>query len=134
MGPGSEIKGVKFTIPGTMAQDTNLSSDSSISIEELPSAQICTPSQFLSQAPTNTQTVTDNNIVYSVGSISDAGAGNRYEETIYIPSNSSTCIAIRYFIHYAVYENFEPGTVTEFDKQALVNQFDAIRRTLTIQD
>ena len=134
MGPGYEIKGVKFTIPGTMAQGTNLSSDSSISIEELPDAQICTPSQFLSQTPTNIQAITDNDTVYSVGSTSDAGAGNRYEETIYIPNNNDSCIAIRYFVHYAVYENFEPGTVTEFDKQALISKFDEIRRTLEIHN
>ncbi len=61
-----------------------------------------------------------------------AGAGNRYEETVYATPSMSSCVAVRYFIHYVAIENFPDDTVKAFDQEALLNQFDQIRRTLTI--
>src|SRR3989344_7177977 len=40
--PKKPILGVKFTIPGSMATGTNLSSDTGISVEQLPRAKNCT--------------------------------------------------------------------------------------------
>jgi hypothetical protein len=134
LGPDKDIVGIKFTIPAACTAWTNLSPDSYLSVEEIPQvmppAQECSAELFLERA--TAVEVTDRGITYSVASSIGAGAGNRYEETVYAFLGTNPCIAVRYFIHYGVIENYPEGAVHEFDKQALLNQFDAIRRTLVI--
>ena len=136
LGPGRDISGIKFTIPASVATGTNLASDTYLSVEEIPQANSpgngCTEALFLDQQGAATSTVVDKDTTYSVASSTGAGAGNRYEETVYALPGTNPCIAIRYFIHYGVIENYPAGMVHEFDKQALLNQFDAIRRALTV--
>jgi membrane-bound inhibitor of C-type lysozyme len=131
LGPGKGIYGTKFTIPASLAQGTNLGSDSYVSVESIPQAQTCDASLFV-QSGAKVHTVTDSGTDYSVASTSDAGAGNRYEETVYAIPGTNPCIAIRYFIHYSAIENYPPGQVQAFDEAALMSQFDQIRRTLTL--
>jgi len=130
LGPGKDIPGVKFTIPLSMKTGTNLGSDSYVSVEEILKTQTCTASLFLDQGKTHA--LTDGNVTYSVASSTGAGAGNRYEETVYATPITDGCLAIRYFIHYSVLENYPLGTVKQFNKQALLNQFGAIRHSLII--
>jgi membrane-bound inhibitor of C-type lysozyme len=135
-GPGKEITGVSFTIPASVAEGTNLGQDSYLSVEEIPQEKDCSVNLFLDPGALGAfkpATATDNGITYSVASSTGAGAGNRYEETVYAVPGTNPCIAVRYFIHYSVIENYPPGTVKEFNKQALLGEFDAIRRTLVIQ-
>ncbi|MBZ0228141.1 MAG: hypothetical protein K8F58_06775, partial [Bauldia sp.] len=73
---------------------------------------------------------TEDDTEYSVASLTDAGAGNLYEETVYALAGTSPCLAVRTFIHSANIGNFDPGTVTEFDKAALTAESDAIRKTV----
>ena len=139
-GPGKDISGIKFTIPASVATGTNLSADSYVSVEEIPKTQDCTASLFLDQPGTflgqsralAAQTITDGGTTYSVASSTGAGAGNRYEETVYAIPGTNPCVAVRYFVHYGVIENYPPGMVSEFDKQALLAEFDRIRRTLVV--
>ncbi|MBC7836435.1 MliC family protein [Acetobacteraceae bacterium] len=126
------INGVKFTIPATMATGTNLSSDTGISVEWLPRAKSCTGDIYL-LANVKASKITENGIEYSMASSSDAGAGNRYEETVYAIASSTPCIAIRYFIHYSALENYPTSTVREFDRAALIAAFDKIRQSLTLK-
>ena len=134
LGPNKDIHGVKFTIPSTLAVGTNLGPDSYVSVEQMPTAKTCDASYFVDPASSmKPTTVVDHGVTYSMTTASDAGAGNRYEETVYAISGTSPCTAVRYFIHYAAIENYTPGAVTEFNKQALVNEFDQIRRTVVIQ-
>ncbi|MFA5169623.1 MAG: MliC family protein [Candidatus Paceibacterota bacterium] len=132
LGPNKEINGVKFTIPSDIKNGTNLSNDSGISIESIPNIQNCNAGLFLSDS-SNIKTVTENNTEYSFASSTDAAAGNRYEESVWTLSNNNSCIAIRYFIHYGAIENYPQDTIKEFDKTALINQFDKIRQTLIVQ-
>jgi len=133
MGPGKDIGGIKFTIPKSTAAGTNLGSDTYLSVEEIPQVQAkdCAAKLFLGEGSTES-TVTDIGTTYSLGTLMGAGAGNRYEETVYAIPGTNPCIAVRYLIHYGVIENYPPGVVTEFNKQSLLNQFDLIRRTLLI--
>ena len=75
--------------------------------------------------PTTTPGVTYE-VLYSTG----AGAGNFYEETVYLLSH---CQAIRYFIHSSNIYNYDPGTIKEFDHDALIKTFDQVRRTYYYQ-
>lgn len=130
LGPGKEINGVEFGISKSIATGTNLSSDSYISVEQISGTQSCTADLFLDQV--KAQILKEGNTTYSFASSIGAGAGNRYEETVYAIPGTSPCTAVRYFVHYSVFENYPPGSVNQFDKQALLKQFDAIRHTLVI--
>lgn len=125
------IAGVKLTIPMTMATGTNLSADSFMSIEQLPRAKSCTADIYLA-ANVRSATVTDFGKQYSIASSSDAGAGNRYEEIVYAYPESQPCTAVRYFIHSTAIENYPEGTVREYDRAALIDTFDTIRRSLLL--
>lgn len=134
LGPDKSIGGVKFTINPAIAAGTNLARDTYISLEEIPRADTCKSSLFLPSGPMNhaPRTVTDHGVSYSVATSTGAGAGNRYQETVYAIPGTNPCVAVRYFIHYAVLENYSPGKVKAFDKSALLGQFDAMRRTLIL--
>lgn len=132
LGPNDYIAGVKFTIPDSASSGTNLGSDSYISVEQLPKTPDgCTAADFVYPG-TEVKTVSDADTEYSYAFSNGAGAGNRYDETVYALPGTNPCTAVRYFIHYSVFENYPPGAVKEFDEQALVKEFDSIRRTLII--
>ena len=136
-GPGKDIGGVKFTIPSSLAQGTNLGKDSYFSVEELASSTslsgTCSAKQFLELGPgEQVKMLKEGDTAYSFASSTGAAAGNRYEEEVFAIPGTTPCMAVRYFIHYGVFENYSPGSVREFDEAALLAQFDAMRRTLTL--
>ncbi|MHB8660777.1 MAG: hypothetical protein ACYC75_02465 [Minisyncoccota bacterium] len=131
LGPGKDISGVKFTIPSSIATGTNLNTDSYLSVETIPQAKACAADLFLDQGAV-ARAVMEGTTNYSVASSTGAAAGNRYEETVYALPGTNPCVAVRYFIHYGVLDNYPPGTVRAFDRDALLAQFDAIRRTLIV--
>ncbi len=124
LGPGREIHGVAFTVPPSMTAGTNLSSDTKISVEYLNDAT-CTAASFLDNGQP-LPSPTDSVYSFDVKTTTGAAAGNRYEEIVYALSD---CKAIRYFIHYGVIENYDPGAVREFDRAQLQNIFDSIRKS-----
>jgi hypothetical protein len=129
LAPGKEVHGTKYTIPSNVADGTNLAHDTYISYEELPGATGCTPNQFLEDVQEVKEVVDDGN-TYLVAHNVGAGAGNRYDETVYVFKGYTPCTAIRYYIHYGVIENYPEGAVKAFDQDALVASFDSVRRTL----
>ena len=132
LGPGKDINGVKLTIPESMTIETNLSKyDTGISVEQISQTTNCNASNFLYDGA-KVETITDNDITYSVGTGNDAGAGNFYEEKVWAFPDTNPCIAIRYFIHSTNIGNYDPKTVKEFDKEKLLMQFDEIRRSFII--
>lgn len=132
MTPERNIGGVKFTIPASLADGTNLGHDTYLSIERLSGLKECSASAFFYDA-TVSKMLTENSVAYLVASSTGAGAGNRYEETVYAIAGTNPCLAVRYFIHYSVFENYPAGTVREFDKQALLKQFDQMRSSLVLK-
>ena len=139
-GPNKLINGVKFTIPASVAMastsspqaGTNLSSDTYLSIEQLPRAKKCTGDIYLT-ASVVAQNITENGTDYSFASSTGAAAGNRYEEHVYALATSSPCTAVRYYIHSTNIGNYPAGAVREFDKAALLTEFDKIRASLVLQ-
>ena len=130
--PEENIKGVSFSIPLSIATGTNLSPDSYIAVESMPNVKTCNARMFMSQNASSA-VITDGTITYSKAITGDAGAGNRYEETVYSPQGTKNCFAVRYFVHYGVLENYPANSVKEFDKTKLINTFDTIRRSLEIK-
>lgn len=130
--PQRAFSGVKFTIPVTKTEKTNLASDTYLSVEQIPNSVTCEAGAFLdSSEPKGLEEYNGHkyNSAYSIG----AGAGNRYEETVYATTYNGGCIAVRYFIHYGVIENYPEGSVTEFNKEDLLKLFDSIRKTLVLK-
>ncbi len=132
LGPGKQIAGTSFTIPKRIWQGSNLSGDTYLSVETLAGAGPCTAARFLDGGEP-AKPLTDDGIAYSVSTLSDAGAGNSYEQTVYAVRKSSPCTAVRTVIHSTNIGNYDPGTVTEFNRDALVSQFDKIRRSLKLK-
>lgn len=132
LGEKNTIPGVSFTIPEHDSGGTNLGHDTAISVEEKKGSTSCTPQDFLGTQAT-TQTITEGDTEYLVGTTMDAAAGNRYEETVFIQKDITPCRAVRYFIHYGVFENYPTGTIKEFDKESLLREFDSIRKTLILR-
>lgn len=130
--PGETIAGVKFTIPQAMSQGTNLSKDSYISVEHITNAKKCTGDMFL-EGEHLVAKVVEKGLTYSVASTTGAAAGNRYEEIVYATGGKTMCLAVRYFIHYGVFENYPAGTVKEFNKKALIDTFNTIRTSITVK-
>lgn len=128
---GKPIFGVKFTVPESMATSTNLSSDTYVSVETLPRANACSGDIYL-PADVRATSETYGGVTYSVASSSDAGAGNLYEEFVYALPDSQPCTAVRYFIHSTQLGNYPDGTVTAYDRAALIAAFDSIRRSVTL--
>lgn len=131
LGDKKPIYGVQFKIASTTAAGTNLAADTYLSVEEIPQAKSCDASLFIYPGVA-TSTLEENGTTYSIASSTDAGAGNRYEEHIFAIPGTNPCVAVRYFIHYSVFENYPPGSITRFDEGKLIAQFDAIRRSLSI--
>jgi hypothetical protein len=129
--PSKPIQGVSVTIPFAMATGTNLSADTYLAVEQLPRANNCSGDIFVT-ANVRASELTENGVAYSVATSSEGAAGNRYEETVYALKDSKPCTALRYVIHYSEIANYEPGAVREFDKTAILREFDTIRRTLLV--
>jgi len=130
-GPKKLINGVKFIIPASMATGTNLADDTYLSVETLPRAKNCTGDIYLS-GDVVPQTLMENGVQYSVANSSGAGAGNRWEESVYAIMGSTPCTAVRYLVHFGVIENYPVGAVHEFDRATLLADFDKIRQSLTL--
>ena len=130
LGPGKDISGVQFTIPASKAFGTNLSTDSYISIEQIKNTTDCNAALFVDDPGAKATSLDEENGTgYSYITTTGAGAGNRYEETVYAFPGTSPCLALRYFIHYGVFENYPKGSIKEFDSTALHKEFNAIRQT-----
>lgn len=125
------IDGVKFTVPTKMATGTNLSGDTYLSVESIPNTQLCSADLFM-ENNVATSTFSDNGVLYSTATSSEAAAGNRYEEKVFAIVGTNPCIAVRYQVHYGVMESYEPDTVREFNAGALISEFDSIRRTIVV--
>jgi hypothetical protein len=123
------IEGFRVGVPADMATGTNLSADTYVSVEQLPNARLCTGDIFL-KANVKANNVTEAGVTYSVASSSEGAAGNRYDEVVYALKDSTPCTAVRYFIHSTAIGNYPVGSVTEFSREALMNEFDQIRRSL----
>ena len=127
------IEGVKFSIPFEVATGTNLSSDSYISVEKIPNPiNKCDANFFLNDDSKLIQVVTIDGREFSVASSTGAGAGNRYEETIFATKAESSCIGVRYFIHSTVFENYPDGSINKFNKDELIDTFNKIRDSLIL--
>ncbi|MDE3156618.1 MAG: hypothetical protein KGN76_16070 [Acidobacteriota bacterium] len=132
-GPDADIPGVAFDIPASLAKGTNLSADrTGVTVDHVDAGGACTAARFLAD-PQDLHDVTDRTGTWSVATMTDAGAGQYYDMTVYARKGPAGCLAVRYVIHSSNIENYEPGAVKPFDRAALVALFDKIRATFAIR-
>lgn len=62
-----------------------------------------------------------------------AGAGNLYQQEIYRMVNNNVCYEVIYFIHSTNVQNYAPGTVIQFDRNAVLQQLYGVFSTFTIK-
>jgi hypothetical protein len=132
-GPDRDIPGVAFDIPARLAAGTNLSTElTGVTVDHVDRDGTCTAERFLAD-PQDLHEVTDRFGIWSVAAMTDAGAGHRHEMTVYARQGPTACLAVRYIIHSLNIENYEPGTVKAFARQALIALFDRIRGTFALR-
>jgi membrane-bound inhibitor of C-type lysozyme len=132
VGVDKPIRGVKFAIPQDLAKGTNLKTTSYISVETLGDEEKCRAERFLGH-PQQVISLSDSRRSYSVALMVDAGAGNRFEETVFAIPDSKPCMGVRYYLQWGNIAHYPTGAVKEFDKKMLIEQFDSIRRSLTLK-
>ncbi|HUO56379.1 MAG TPA: MliC family protein [Candidatus Paceibacterota bacterium] len=119
----AEIKIPQSYLPGTNFGDATFTVGTSAD----PSALATCLSYNPTGGPkTPEATTTINGTQFTVFQSHDAAAGNRYDTTSYRTSMGSQCYAVEYTIHYAVFQNYPPGTVKQFDESALKAQLDGV--------
>jgi hypothetical protein len=132
-GPDHEIHGVAFQIPQTLAKGTNLSSSlTGVSVDTVPAGRACDAARFIPD-PNDLRTLKNAGRVWSTANTQDAGAGNFYDSAVFALPGTEPCLAVRYLIHSTNIGNYDPGTVREFDRAALIRTFAAIRHTLRLR-
>ena len=62
-----------------------------------------------------------------------AGAGNYYQQEIYRTVQKNVCHEVIYYIHYTNAGNYTPGTVTEFNRDAVMRNLQAVLSMVAIQ-
>lgn len=131
--PMRTFPGVKFKIPLSLYDGTNLSSDSYVSVETSnDSIDSCISQVFLDSSELRGM-VDINNQKYTIAYSLGAGVGNRYDETVYSTFAGGKCIGVRYYIHYSIIENYPKGKVKEFNEIELKKLFDSIRESIVFK-
>lgn len=125
--------GVVLHVAESIATGTNLSADTHVAVVRKPGAINSCSAEIYLEDPQSAGFVDEGGRRYSIASSTGAGAGNRYEEWAFATPVDGGCIAVLYFIHYGVLENYPEGAVRAFDRQALLSEFDAIRKTFTLR-
>jgi hypothetical protein len=96
-------------------------------------AAACTEPITLDVAETVTGTVMINGVSFTETESSGVGAGNVYEQRHYRALQDGTCFEFTFFIHYGNIGNYDPATVTEFDRGALIQRFEEVFSTFTLR-
>lgn len=121
---------VQFGLPSSAFPKTNFS-DAGFSVSVAPAKTL---DQCLAMNPPegnkgfNSSEII-NGISFSEADGSGAGAGNLYESKIYRTFADSLCFEIAETIHTSNINNFDPGTVTEVNKDVILNKLRSILLT-----
>jgi hypothetical protein len=62
-----------------------------------------------------------------------AGAGNYYQQEIFRTVQNNACHEVIFFIHFTNVSNYTPGTVTEFNRDAVMRNLEAVLSMVKVQ-
>ena len=129
---GSPLLTLTFTDPSFYAPRTNLIEAYLQLAASADPAVVSTCTQPSTQVPeTVTGSVNIHNHAFTRSEFSGAAAGNRYDQVIYRSVWQDKCFEVVFLIHSANIGNYPAGTVVEFDRAALINQFETVLNTFT---
>ncbi len=70
--------------------------------------------------------VTVNGLTFVHTTAEGAGAGNYYQQEIFRTVHNNSCNEVIFYIHYTNAANYTPGTVTEFNRGAVMKNLEAV--------
>ncbi len=70
--------------------------------------------------------VTVNGLTFVHSTTEGAGAGNYYQQEIFRTVQNNACHEVIFFIHFTNASNYTPGTVTEFNRDAVMQNLEAV--------
>jgi hypothetical protein len=62
-----------------------------------------------------------------------AGAGNYYQQEIFRTVHNNACHEVIFYIHFTNVGNYMPGTVTEFNRDAVMRNLEAVLSMIKVQ-
>jgi hypothetical protein len=75
--------------------------------------------------PVGEEVINGLNFVHSTSE--GAGAGNYYQQEIYRTVQNNACHEVIFYIHFTSASNYTPGTVTEFNRDAVMRNLQAVQ-------
>lgn len=93
---------------------------------------VCTQPLSLGGPETIVGNATIDGVSFTKSQTTGVGAGNVYEQIYYRTVYNNVCYEITYFMHYGNIGMYDPNTVHEFDRDALLRKFDEVLNTVTL--
>ncbi len=113
---------------------TNYSQDGRVIVSKAAIDETkCFTAPDVGQKTTFANPVTINGVTWKQLSFSDAGAGNRYESTVYRTFNGGTCYEIVQSLHYASDFNNIDNKAMEASQQAMRDELKSVVNTVTLK-
>jgi len=128
--PGSERVQIKFPEDAFQDKKTNFG-EAYISVSESKAANAvasCFIDPQTGDAMTKKETINELNFLET--DVTDAGAGNIYTSRVYRTIFQGLCYELTLTVHTSNIYNYDPGTVTEFDKNLAFPLLEKIFRTV----
>lgn len=124
---------VLYLIDQSFYTKTNLGEAAIIYSASVGSDNVANCTQPKSPNETVSGQETINGYQFTVSESTGVGAGNLYDQLIYRTVANNTCFEMTLYLHSGNIHNYDPGTVTEFDRAALVQMFKDILATFNVQ-
>jgi hypothetical protein len=103
-----------------------------VSSDDPQAISVCTQPLSLGGPETIVGNATIDGVSFTKSQVTGVGAGNVYEQIYYRTVYNNVCYEITYFMHYGNIGMYDPNTVHEFDRDALLRKFDEVLSTVTL--
>jgi hypothetical protein len=124
---------LEFVQPEFYRPTTNLGEAYFLFSESTDSQIVATCTQLLPQLEAAAGQKTINGLDFVHSEISDAAAGNIYDQVVYRTVYNNVCYEMVFYMHSANVGNFTPGTVEEYGRARLIQKFEQILNTFTVK-
>jgi len=136
--PAGDFKGtpslvLQFISPEFYRPSTNLGEAYFLFSTMTDASTVNTCTQPLSQLETISGQKTINGYAFTQSEAIGVGAGNIYDQVIYRTVHDNICYEAVFYMHSGNIGNYTPGTVVEFDRNALVQKFEQVLATFTVK-
>jgi len=136
--PAGDFKGtpslvLQFINPKFYGPTTNLGEAYFLFSTMTDAQTVNTCTQPLPQLETISGQKTINGYNFTQSEAIGVGAGNIYDQVIYRTIYDNICYEAVFYMHSGNIGNYTPGTVVEFDRNALAQKFEDVLATFTVK-